>query len=35
MFSARLEDIYPIEVDEETVEAIADWHYWVDMGYEF
>jgi hypothetical protein len=23
------------EVDEETAEAIADWHYWIDMGYEF
>ena len=34
IFSARLEDIHPIEVDEETAEAIADWHYWVDMGYE-
>ncbi|MGB3650712.1 MAG: calcium-binding protein [Rivularia sp. (in: cyanobacteria)] len=35
IFSARLEDIHPIEVDEETAEAIADWHYWIDMGYEF
>ncbi|NJM17966.1 MAG: calcium-binding protein [Richelia sp. SM1_7_0] len=35
IFSARLEDIHPIAVDEETAEAIADWHYWVDMGYEF
>mgnify|MGYP001799748129 FL=1 len=35
IFSARLEDIDPIEVDEETAEAIADWHYWIDMGYEF
>ena len=23
------------QVDEETVEAIGDWHYWVDQGYEF
>lgn len=35
IFSARLEDIHLIEVDEETAEAIADWHYWIDMGYEF
>lgn len=35
IFSARLEDIHPIEVDEETAEAIADWHYWIDMEYEF
>jgi len=35
IFSARLEDIHPIEVDKETAEAIADWHYWIDMGYEF
>ena len=23
-----------IEVDEETQEAIEDWHYWVAQGYE-
>jgi hypothetical protein len=23
-----------IEVDEETQQAIEDWHYWVDNGYE-
>jgi hypothetical protein len=21
--------------DEETCEAVADWHYWVKMGYQF
>jgi hypothetical protein len=21
--------------DEETMQAVADWHYWVRMGYEF
>jgi Calcium binding len=21
--------------DEETKQAVADWHYWVQMGYEF
>ncbi|MEO0969461.1 MAG: calcium-binding protein [Cyanobacteria bacterium J06639_18] len=34
-FSARLSDIKPIDIDEETAEAIADWHYWVERGYEF
>ena len=24
-----------IEVDEESKQAIEDWHYWVDKGYEF
>jgi hypothetical protein len=23
------------EADEQTQQAIADWHYWVDRGYEF
>ncbi len=23
-----------IEVDEETQQAIEDWHYWVDQGYQ-
>ena len=23
-----------IGVDEEAQQAIADWHYWVDRGYE-
>ena len=22
-------------MDEETKQAVADWHYWVQMGYEF
>ena len=30
-----LSQIKPIDVDEETREAIEDWHYWVKMGYEF
>ncbi|MFL5591224.1 MAG: calcium-binding protein [Ktedonobacteraceae bacterium] len=24
-----------IQVDEETRQAIEDWHYWVNQGYEF
>lgn len=35
IFSARLSEIHPIDVDEETAEAIADWHYWIGRGYEF
>lgn len=35
VFSVPLSDIESIDADEETQEAIADWHYWVDMGYEF
>ncbi len=24
-----------VDVDDQTKEAIEDWHYWVDEGYEF
>ncbi|MBO1350072.1 MAG: hypothetical protein EBE86_023055 [Hormoscilla sp. GUM202] len=24
-----------VNVDPETADAIADWHYWVARGYEF
>lgn len=34
-FSVPLSEIEPIEADSETHQAIADWHYWVDQGYEF
>jgi hypothetical protein len=30
-----LEQILPIDSDEETLEAVKDWHYWVARGYEF
>jgi hypothetical protein len=33
-FSARLYDIEPMGADSNTQEAIADWHYWCDRGYE-
>ncbi|AFY47624.1 Calcium binding protein from Anabaena CcbP [Nostoc sp. PCC 7524] len=33
--SAKLSDIEPIDVDEETQEAIADWMYWLARGYKF
>ena len=29
-----LAQLEPISVDEETEEAIADWHYWVGRGYQ-
>lgn len=34
-FSIPLKEIKPIAVDEETEQAIADWHYWLEMGYDF
>lgn len=31
-----LSQLEPIgDADERTVEAVADWHYWVRMEYEF
>jgi hypothetical protein len=30
-----LAQIKPLDADEDTVEAIADWHYWKKHGYEF
>ena len=31
-----LSQLKPVgNVDEQTKQAIADWHYWVAMGYEF
>jgi hypothetical protein len=35
VFSVPLDDIEAIDADSQTQEAIADWHYWVDRGYEF
>lgn len=29
-----LAQLEPVDVDEETQEAIADWHYWVKRGYQ-
>lgn len=34
-FSVPLTEIEPLEVDNKTQEAIADWYYWIDQGYEF
>jgi hypothetical protein len=30
-----LEQILPIDSDEVTIEAVEDWHYWVERGYQF
>jgi hypothetical protein len=31
-----LSQLKPIaDTDEQTKEAVADWHYWVQMGYQF
>lgn len=31
-----LSQLMPIsEMDQQTIEAIEDWHYWVKMGYKF
>lgn len=33
-FGVPLAHLQPIDLDEETQEAVADWHYWVGRGYE-
>ena len=33
-FAVPLIELEGINVDEETQQAIEDWHYWVDQGYE-
>lgn len=30
-----LAQLEPISADEDTIEAVGDWRYWVDRGYEF
>jgi hypothetical protein len=30
-----LAQLKPIDVDSQTEEAVEDWHYWMEMGYEF
>jgi hypothetical protein len=34
-FGVPLEQLYPVNADEDTVEAVEDWHYWVKRGYCF
>jgi len=33
--AAPLVQLEPIQTDKATQEAIKDWHYWVNQGYEF
>jgi len=35
MLAVPLIQLEAPDADEETQEAIADWHYWVEQGYEF
>ncbi len=33
-FAVPLEELQGVDVDEQTKQAIEDWHYWIDQGYE-
>ncbi len=35
VFPVSLSEIDPVDTDEDTTEAIADWKYWVERGYDF
>lgn len=35
VFSVPLAQLKPLDVDEDTAEAIGDWHYWKEQGYLF
>jgi hypothetical protein len=38
-FGVPLEQLHPVKMKseffEDTAGAIADWHYWIDRGYQF
>ena len=34
-FAVPLAQLKAIDVDDETQEAIEDWHYWVGRGYQY
>ena len=34
-FGVPLSQLRPVDADEETLEAVEDWHYWVEQGYIF
>lgn len=34
IFAVPLEQLKPLTVEEQTQEAVEDWHYWVARGYE-
>ena len=33
-FAVPLSQLEPLDVDDETQEAVEDWHYWVSRGYQ-
>jgi len=33
-FAVPRAQLQPVDVDEQTEEAVADWQYWVARGYE-
>ncbi|BAY65073.1 hypothetical protein NIES22_51750 [Calothrix brevissima NIES-22] len=35
VYSAKLSEIEAIDADEDTLEALADWQYWLARGYKF
>jgi hypothetical protein len=35
MLAVPLAQLEVADADDQTREAVADWHYWVEMGYEF
>lgn len=34
-FAVPLQQLEGVQVDEETQQAIEDWHYWVEQGQQF
>jgi hypothetical protein len=35
ILAVPLAQLEPVESDRKTREAVEDWHYWVERGYEF
>lgn len=35
VFSVPLAQLRPLNADDDTVEAVSDWHYWKNQGYTF
>lgn len=33
-FGVPLAQLLPVDVDPDTAEAVADWHYWYNRGYQ-
>lgn len=30
-----LAQLFPVKADEDTLQAVEDWHYWCARGYQF